>query len=176
MIDVPKDSKTLLSIGAYGDVCTQIGVFVGCYAGLELMLWKLYAKILGLGEGPTIDVLGGIQSFAHKMAAIERFLEHANDPNKKRYLELFSDAQVVNSFRIDLMHGLYFKYADGSLWLHSSLTDPTRAKSRVTNLTAKVIAEKANLARNTAKAIAAEFFGTTFKDGQDDLYVTLLRK
>jgi len=137
---------------------------------MELCLWKIYAQILGhKDETATSDLLGSIQSFVNRMTAIERYLANLRDPNKDKYLEIFTEAKEINKYRVDLVHGSYCEDNDGQLWLATSLTDPTRAKSRTLLLKEEEIRAMADRSRALAKRIMTDFF-------PDQQYVTLRDK
>jgi hypothetical protein len=161
-MEIPKRDEVILrGLHEHADLAVNIGLFIGAYASLEVILWKLYSHILGLSEHSTIELLGGIQSFAHKLAAVERFASTsaAAKGSLRRYAEIFEEARAINSYRVDLVHGLYMEHKDGSVWLFGGRTDPTRKKGRTTHLKAEAINAMAVRANELGNTIIDEFFG-----------------
>ncbi len=175
MTAIPDDAHILIRIGGHPEAAGQIGRFVACFASLELALWELYARVLDKDTGSTIQLLGGIQSFVHKMAAVERYLPSSKLPGKEKCITIFSKAKQINGFRNNLMHGIYVQHADGSLWVYAGRTDPTKNNGQEIKLTSTVTQDKANEAANLAKEIFVTFFGM-IPSSEDFPEVTLLRK
>jgi hypothetical protein len=168
------EGKVVHSIHRFPDVALSIGLFVGCFASMELVLWKLYSKILNMEEYATIELLGGMQSFVNKMSAVERVACNANnDANAAIYTKLFDRAREVNTFRNDLMHGLYLERPDGTLWLLGGRTDPTRKTGRTFELKPTLIKSKAVDALKVNRE-ALMLCGVT--DGDAAIDIALLQK
>ncbi|MEA2934312.1 MAG: hypothetical protein QOD74_958 [Variibacter sp.] len=173
--DLYEDATFLMTLHDFPDVAREIGHFVCAYSGLEISLWKLYGSILGADEAGAIELLGGIQSFTHKLDAIDRFLEHSTFGRAVECREILTKARDVNTFRVSLMHGLYGLHTDGTLWLHVSRTDPTRSRRKIIPLVAKSIEAETKKTFELAKSIYVKFFGVD-PDKTSDIPLTLLGK
>jgi hypothetical protein len=152
--------EIVANIRKYPDVATEIGIFIAAYAGLELALWHVFAQVLGREDpNASVDLLGHIQSFSLRLDAIERFLPHSPDKKKleKTAADIISKARDINKFRIDLVHGLYFKRSTGGLLVHTSLTDPSKGKGRAMHIRAEIIKAKSDETLQLVGRIAKEF-------------------
>jgi hypothetical protein len=172
-----ENATFLMSLHEHPQIAHEIGLFVGCYAGLELSLWALYSKIIDRGSTAAIALIGGTQSFAHKLAAIERFIEDINDPNKDSYSEIFAAARKINDYRNGILHGLYALHPDGTLWLHTGRTDATRRKHKSFKLDPQLIRDWSSEAFNLARKIQVPHLGADPHNPCDIvLPLALLRK
>ena len=138
----------------------EIGIFMGAYAGLELVLWKFYARILGHKDhNVAVDLLGNILSFSTRMDMIIRYLPHApgGDKIRKRCVDLLTEARAINAFRNAIAHGLYFVRYDKTLVVHTDLTNPIKKNGKVYDLSDKIMKAETEKIIKLVKTIVDEF-------------------
>ncbi len=140
-----------------------LGVFIGEFAVLDMMLVKLMSVILDEDDEMKVShsILTQISGITDRVKMVKEAAENSPlAPEKKRLVvEFADDIFKINSLRNKYVHGLYVtNVITGHVTLTPWATTSTRKKSEPMDVTIANISDDAMLVRKLVGRIGSELF------------------
>ena len=145
------------------EVAMWLGVFIGEFAVVDMMLVKLMSVILDEDDDMKVShaILAQISGFTDRANMVRKAAENSQiAPEKKRLVVGFvDDILEINSLRNKYVHGLYVtNVITGNVTLTPWATTSTRRKSKPIQVTIASISEDAILIRKLVTRIGSTLF------------------